>query len=162
MFCTHCGHPNKDEARFCAKCGEPLQDDTTLSLPPVEVDDDVTEDLAELQRDLHQGQALVAVRRGPNAGSSFLMEADTDRMSIGREPSSDLFLDDVTVSRTHAEVRRHGRGFSVHDLGSLNGTYVNRERVEETILAAGDEIQVGKFRLIFVPGPGEPSEGGES
>jgi len=154
VFCTHCGHPNKDDAHFCAKCGESLQDDTTLSLPPVEVEDDATDDIADLQRDLGQGQALVVVRRGPNAGSSFLMEEDTDAMTIGREPSSDLFLDDVTVSRKHAEVRRHGRGFSVHDLQSLNGTYVNRERVEETILASGDEIQVGKFRLLFVPGEG--------
>lgn len=152
MFCTHCGHPNKDGAHFCSKCGEALQADTTLTLQPVEVDDETVEDVAEIQRDLRPGQALLVVRRGPNAGSSFLMEEDTDAMSIGREPSSDLFLDDVTVSRKHAQVRRHGRGFSVHDLQSLNGTYVNRERVEETMLALGDEIQVGKFRLLFVSG----------
>lgn len=152
MFCTHCGHPNKDDARFCAKCGEGLKDDTTVSLAPVDSEDDIHEDFEELQRGLSAGEALVVVRRGPNAGSSFLMEADTQSMSIGREPSSALFLDDVTVSRKHAEIRRRDRGFSVHDLQSLNGTYVNLERVDQTILAAGDEIQVGRFRLLFVPG----------
>jgi pSer/pThr/pTyr-binding forkhead associated (FHA) protein len=152
VFCTKCGHPNREGARFCASCGEPLQEDTTVSLSPVEVEDEGAEDLAQLTRDLAAGQALLAVRRGPNAGTTFLIEPDADVVTIGRNPDNDLFLDDVTVSRRHAEIRRRGDGFSIHDLGSLNGTYVNRERVEETVLAAGDELQIGKFRLVFVPG----------
>lgn len=151
MFCTHCGHPNSSDARFCAKCGDALKDDTTLSLQPIEVEDESHEDLEELQRSLNPGEALLLVKRGPNARSSFLLEAGTSLATIGRDPSSDMFLDDVTVSRKHAEVRRRDDGFYVHDIESLNGTYVNRERVEVTKLAAGDEIQVGKFRLWWIP-----------
>jgi pSer/pThr/pTyr-binding forkhead associated (FHA) protein len=121
-------------------------------LTPVEVEDELGEDLSHLQEDLETGQALLAVKRGPNAGSTFLIEAGTEVTPIGRDPGSSIFLDDVTVSRKHAEIRRRDEGFFVHDLGSLNGTYVNRERVEETKLAAGDELQIGKFKLLFFPG----------
>ena len=86
--------------------------------------------------------------RGPNAGSRFLL--DHDFTSAGRHPDSDIFLDDVTVSRRHAEFYRHGDRFTVRDVGSLNGTYVNRERIEEAELFGGDEVQIGKFRLLFM------------
>ena len=152
MFCTNCGHRNIDDAHFCANCGDPLQADSTLGLSPLEVEDELGEDLSHLQEDLETGQALLAVKRGPNAGSTFLIEAGTEVTSIGRDSGSNIFLDDVTVSRKHAEIRRRDEGFFVHDLGSLNGTYVNRERVEETKLAAGDELQIGKFKLLFFPG----------
>ncbi len=152
MFCTRCGHPNKNDARFCANCGDPLQGDTTLSLSPVEVEDEAAADVAELGRDLQSGQALLVVKHGPNEGSSLLIEPGTKVTTLGRSPDSDLFLDDVTVSRKHAEIRERDDGFYLHDVGSLNGTYVNRERVDETKLASGDELQVGKFRLLFVPG----------
>ena len=154
MFCTRCGHPNKDDARFCAKCGEALKADTTMSLTPVEAEDEGAEDLAHLQQDLAPGQALLLVKRGPNAGSSFVIDAGTETTTLGRNPDSDVFLDDVTVSRKHAEVRRRADGFYVHDVGSLNGTYLNRERVDVTKLAAGDELQIGKFRVLFVPSEG--------
>ncbi|HEX3733452.1 MAG TPA: FHA domain-containing protein [Mycobacteriales bacterium] len=92
--------------------------------------------------------ALLIVRRGPNAGSRFLL--DTELTNAGRHPDSDIFLDDVTVSRRHAEFQREDSVFTVRDVGSLNGTYVNRERVESATLASGDEVQIGKFRLSFV------------
>ena len=100
---------------------------------------------------LPTGSALLVVKRGPNAGSRFLLDRDTT--SAGRHPDSDIFLDDVTVSRRHAEFRRDGAEFVVVDVGSLNGTYVNRERVEAATLSNGDEVQIGKFRLVFVAGP---------
>ena len=100
---------------------------------------------------LPPGTALLAVRRGPNAGARFLL--DHDVTTSGRHPDSDIFLDDVTVSRRHAEFHRESGLFTVRDVGSLNGTYVNRERVESATLSNGDEVQIGKFRLVFVAGP---------
>ena len=101
---------------------------------------------------LPPGMALLVVRRGPNAGARFLLERDLT--TSGRHPDSDIFLDDVTVSRRHAEFHRAGGGgFIVRDVGSLNGTYVNRERVESATLSNGDEVQIGKFRLVFIAGP---------
>jgi pSer/pThr/pTyr-binding forkhead associated (FHA) protein len=97
---------------------------------------------------LPPGNALLVVVRGPNAGSRFLLDADFT--STGRHPDSDIFLDDVTVSRRHAEFYRQGDRFTVRDVGSLNGTYVNRERIEEAELVGGDEVQIGKFRLLFL------------
>ena len=106
---------------------------------------------------LPAGSALLVVKRGPNAGSRFLL--DQDVTTAGRHPDSDIFLDDVTVSRRHVEFHREGGGFSVHDVGSLNGTYVNREPVDVATLAGGDEVQIGKFRLVYLTGPrtGEPA-----
>ena len=101
---------------------------------------------------LPAGSALLVVKRGPNAGSRFLLDRDTT--SAGRHPDSDIFLDDVTVSRRHAEFRREGGEFVVIDVGSLNGTYVNREPVDSAVLAGGDEVQIGKFRLVFLTGSG--------
>src|SRR5262245_14000249 len=100
---------------------------------------------------LPPGMALLVVRRGPNAGARFLLERDVT--TSGRHPDSDIFLDDVTVSRRHAEFHRAISGFTVRDVGSLNGTYVNRERVESATLSNGDEVQIGKFRLVFIAGP---------
>ncbi|HEY8371692.1 MAG TPA: FHA domain-containing protein [Pseudonocardiaceae bacterium] len=106
---------------------------------------------------LPAGSALLVVKRGPNAGSRFLLDRDTT--SAGRHPDSDIFLDDVTVSRRHAEFRREGGEFVVVDVGSLNGTYVNREPVDTAVLANGDEVQIGKFRLVFLTGPGNGGQG---
>ncbi|CCI83610.1 oxoglutarate dehydrogenase inhibitor Odhl [Corynebacterium otitidis] len=108
----------------------------------------------DLGQDLPAGAGLVVVKRGPNAGARFLL--DRDVTLAGRNPEADIFLDDVTVSRRHVEFRRTGSGgFEVVDLGSLNGTYVNREPRNASALSSGDEIQIGKFRLVFVAGPGE-------
>lgn len=95
--------------------------------------------------------ALLVVRRGPNTGARFLLNSDST--IAGRHPKSDIFLDDVTVSRKHCEFLRHDGDFFVRDLGSLNGTYVNRERVDEIGLVTGDEVQIGKYRLTFQGSP---------
>lgn len=92
--------------------------------------------------------ALLVVKRGPNAGARFLLDRDTT--TAGRHPEADIFLDDVTVSRRHAEFRRNEGEFEVVDVGSLNGTYVNREPRNSQTLSTGDEIQIGKFRLVFI------------
>ncbi|MCT1428229.1 oxoglutarate dehydrogenase inhibitor Odhl [Corynebacterium tuberculostearicum] len=98
---------------------------------------------------LEEGQALLVVKRGPNAGARFLLDQATT--TAGRHPEADIFLDDVTVSRRHAEFRKSDDGqFEVVDVGSLNGTYVNREPRNSQVLEVGDEIQIGKFRLVFI------------
>ena len=150
MYCTKCGHRNPDDARFCAKCGHSLVEDTTVTFAPVEVEEETGEEFALPLDELESGQALVVVKRGPNAGSNFLI--DKDVTTAGRHPESDIFLDDVTVSRRHADIRRREGRFHVVDNGSLNGTYVNRQRVEETELSSGDELQIGKFKLVFFSG----------
>jgi pSer/pThr/pTyr-binding forkhead associated (FHA) protein len=99
---------------------------------------------------LRPGTALLIVLRGPNTGARFLLDAD--EVSSGRHPSSDIFLDDVTVSRRHAVFARSGDGYEVRDVGSLNGTYVNRERIDQQALEPGDEVQIGKFRLVYYLG----------
>lgn len=150
-YCTKCGHRNPIEARFCARCGGGLggTDDTTVSLA---LEPDTSElELAPGIEELVAGQALLVVKRGPNAGSKFLI--DRDATSVGRQPDCDIFLDDVTVSRRHAEVLREPGRFVVKDAGSLNGTYVNRERVDVAELAGGDELQIGKFKLLFFSAP---------
>jgi pSer/pThr/pTyr-binding forkhead associated (FHA) protein len=96
---------------------------------------------------LRPGTALLIVQRGPNTGARFLL--DDDEVTSGRHPDSDIFLDDVTVSRKHALFVRSGGGYLVRDAGSLNGTYVNRERIDEAQLSTGDEVQIGKFRLVY-------------
>jgi pSer/pThr/pTyr-binding forkhead associated (FHA) protein len=100
---------------------------------------------------LPQGSALLVVKRGPNAGSRFLL--DQDSTTAGRHPNSDIFLDDITVSRQHAQFRCVSGEFQIADVGSLNRTYVNREPVDCAVLANGDEVQIGKFRLVFLTGP---------
>ena len=110
---------------------------------------ETSEDVVGLEG-LSAGSALLVVKRGPNAGSRF--QLDRDKITAGRHPESDIFLDDVTVSRRHAEFRRTAEGFEVADIGSLNGTYVNREPIEVSSLSNGDEVQIGKFRLVFLSG----------
>jgi pSer/pThr/pTyr-binding forkhead associated (FHA) protein len=126
-----------------------VEAETTAMFAVVEGVRDIEEEAALAE--LEPGQALLVVRRGPAAGTKFLLERDV--VAVGRHPESDIFLNDITVSRRHAEVRREDAGYSVIDLGSLNGTYVNRERVDKTELASGDELQIGKFRLLFLAAP---------
>ncbi len=116
----------------------------------MEVEGDAPDEFPFPEDELESGQALLLVKHGPNAGSTFMIAEDTT--TTGRSPESDVFLDDVSVSRKHAEIRRQPDGFYIHDLGSMNGTYVNRERVEVTKLAARDEVQIGRFRLVFFMG----------
>jgi hypothetical protein len=120
----------------------------SLSVPEAEVEAPSTDpDQAALDA-LHDGSALLVVRRGPNAGSRFAL--DVDLVTAGRHPDSDIFLDDVTVSRRHAQFIRVAGGYQVKDVGSLNGTYVNRQRIDEVLLAGGDEVQIGKYRLVYL------------
>ena len=171
VYCARCGRPNPEGARFCSNCGAQLAgaegtgampagapggarpgETTTISLNrPDDADqaDDLFPDSASFGA-LPEGSALLLVMRGPNAGSRFRL--DGDLTTAGRHPDSDIFLDDVTVSRRHAEFYRQGGLFTVRDVGSLNGTYVNRERIEEAELTGGDEVQIGKFRLLFLTG----------
>ena len=164
MHCTRCGHENPEGSRVCAQCGSALSQErvgeSTSVIPKVGGEDtsdqpEVTEAAADAHagavESLPAGSALLVVKRGPNAGSRFLLDADTT--TAGRHPESDIFLDDVTVSRRHAEFVREGGGFVVRDVGSLNGTYLNRERIDAAGLAGGDEVQIGKYRLVFLVGP---------
>lgn len=103
--------------------------------------------------DLHDGSALLLVQKGPNAGARYLLNSDL--VTVGRNPDNDIFLDDVTVSRKHAQFVRTGVRFSVRDTGSLNGTYVNGELAEQTELVNGDSVQIGKYRLLFMTNGGK-------
>lgn len=154
MYCTNCGHKNPEGSNFCASCGTPLAEpgghDTTITFATPELEADLEEEVHISPEELEDGKGVLIVKRGPNAGSKFFLDAPETQ--IGRHPDSQIFLDDITVSRRHAEVRRADEGFAIHDVGSLNGTYVNRERVEEATLRNGDEIQVGKFKLVFLGG----------
>jgi hypothetical protein len=154
MYCTNCGHRNPEGSNFCSSCGSPLADqastDTTISFLAGELDAELEEEIHIAPEELEGGRGVLIVKRGPNAGSKFFVESNT--IEIGRHPNSDIFLDDITVSRRHAEIRGGDDGFELHDVGSLNGTYVNRERVEDADLRSGDEIQIGKFKLVFLTG----------
>jgi len=156
MVCLHCGHRNMPPARFCSSCGAVLDpadagEDTTITFAPVDATGEVLdEDVAIALGELGESSAMVVVKRGPNAGSKFVLESEVTR--AGRHPDSDIFLDDITVSRRHAEIVRGPDHYSVRDAGSLNGTYLNRERIDEAQLANGDELQIGKFRLVFFLG----------
>ena len=157
-YCTNCGNANPAEARFCSQCGSPLAPEgagdstATISLGGAERSEISSDrqlnpvDAAAVDA-LPVGSALLVVQRGPGAGSRFLL--DKDVVTAGRHADSEIFLDDVTVSRRHAEFRRTSEGFTVADVGSLNGTYVNRDRIDEVALQGGDEVQIGKYRLVF-------------
>ncbi|HWA64762.1 MAG TPA: FHA domain-containing protein [Mycobacteriales bacterium] len=157
VFCDKCGHQNPDDAMFCARCGNRLRRgsagasaaaDQTSTLALSGVDGDAEDEAtAEILEELPAGFALLVVQRGPNAGSRFLL--DQEVTTVGRHPDSDIFLDDVTVSRQHATFTRTPEGYRLQDAGSLNGTYLNRERIEAAGLGNGDEVQIGKFRLLF-------------
>ncbi len=156
VFCTRCGHRNPAESYFCSSCGAPLGhgDDPAEEPATAAFQMDAPAGEEEISVDLEQVPpgGLLVVRSGPNAGSKFAL--DKDVITAGRHPDSDIFLDDITVSRRHVEVQRQVDGYVVRDVGSLNGTYVNRNRLDEAVLADGDELQVGKFKLVFVAGAG--------
>lgn len=168
-FCTACGKQNPDDARFCAQCGTRLAGDESAVAPDeglLAADSTITFGLSTEKSEtsdrqlnavdaaavdaLPGGHALLVVQKGPGAGSRFLL--DTDEVSAGRHPDSEIFLDDVTVSRRHAVFHREAEDFTVSDAGSLNGTYVNRDRIDRVLLKDGDEVQIGKYRLVFFAG----------
>lgn len=155
VFCNNCGHRNPPDATFCSSCGAVLDvdsgEDTTITFTAVDSGDVSSEEGVSVPLgDMTDTMAMVVVKRGPNAGSKFLLDADVTR--AGRHPDADIFLDDITVSRRHAAIHRQGSVFVVSDEGSLNGTYVNRQRIENQALRNGDELQIGKYRLVFFTG----------
>lgn len=156
IYCNNCGHKNPTGSNFCSSCGAVLEsqadEPTTMTFHPTLPTDPVDDELASFNLDeIPAGTGALVVLRGPKAGSRFLLE--TDLTTAGRHPESDIFLDDVTVSRRHAEVRKIGDAYQASDAGSLNGTYVNRERIDgEVTLGNGDELQIGKFKLVFFVG----------
>jgi len=163
-FCTKCGHDNPADAKFCSQCGTALghldesatEQTSALAAQRGAAEADDREPVASPEEDaavaaLRAGSALLVVRTGPDAGSRYLL--DSDLVAAGRHGSSDIFLDDVTVSRRHAEFARVGSGFVLRDVGSLNGTYVNKDRIDEVELRDGDEVQIGKYRFVYLTSP---------
>jgi pSer/pThr/pTyr-binding forkhead associated (FHA) protein len=152
VFCNQCGHRNASDSVFCSSCGALLDRpaDQTITLAKVDPLQDApgpADDTVVSLGDLPTEVASLVVRSGPQAGSTFPLSDPLTR--LGRHPDSEIMLDDITVSRRHADIVRDEQGYTVRDAGSLNGTYVNLERVDETRLRQGDELQIGKFRLVF-------------
>ena len=149
-YCPECGSQNPETANYCSKCGALLVVDeagteTTQTYTPEENGDEN----GPLDEITAEGPALVVRSGGGRAGEHFIPQAE--RTTIGRSPDNDIFLDDVTVSRKHAVLAQNGNQFLIEDLGSLNGTFVNRRRIESpTRLESGDEVQIGKYRLSFI------------
>lgn len=153
--CMVCGHVNDDDSRFCSSCGVAIdiQLEATGAIPLVSDSDTGEISLAELESMsvLPAGSAVLVVRKGALEGVRFPLDSTAHSpVTIGRAPESTIFLDDVTVSRKHAQVSFAGNQWSITDAGSLNGTYVNRERVDTGVLNDQDEVQVGKYRFIFL------------
>jgi len=149
VYCPECGFQNPEAANYCAKCGALLTTDevgaeTTQTYTPEEIAD---ED-GPLEEIAAEGPALVVRSGGGRAGEHFMPQGE--RTTVGRSPDCDIFLDDVTVSRRHAIVAKGASTFTIEDLGSLNGTFLNRHRIERGELENGDEVQIGKYRLIFL------------
>ena len=149
LHCSECGFVNPEGANYCQKCGALLEaaasgEPTTATYRIGETGDFIPIDIAEV---VTHAAALIIRAGGGRTGESFAV--DGDRMAIGRRPDSAVFLDDVTVSRDHALLVRRGSDWYIDDCGSLNGTYVNRERIDSQRLADGDELQVGKYKLTF-------------
>jgi hypothetical protein len=149
VYCQECGFQNPESANYCARCGALLQKgeagaaETTQSLSPEELADLEHEPVVGLE-----GPALVVRQGGGRAGESF--RPTGDRTRIGRSPECEIFLDDVTVSRNHAVLIARDDGYVVEDQGSLNGTFVNRRRIDAAVLSSGDELQIGKYRMTFI------------
>jgi hypothetical protein len=186
MFCTQCGQSNPADSRYCARCGaqlvpvgggpagrslsgdSPAATTSTISISGItgvseRADDEAAQAYGDLTPEdqaavdgLPSACALLFVARGPSSGSRYLL--DTEVVTAGRQPDSDIFLDDVTVSRRHAEFRRVADSYAVRDVGSLNGTYVNRVRIDDVLLSDGDEVQIGKFRLVYFASRRPPGE----
>jgi pSer/pThr/pTyr-binding forkhead associated (FHA) protein len=150
VYCPECGFQNPEAANYCARCGALLVKeepgvDTTMTFTPEEGE---LEPAGALQEAGITGPALVVRSGGGRAGEVF--QPQGERTTIGRSPDCGIFLDDVTVSRRHAVLLEREGGYFIEDLGSLNGTYVNRRRIESTQLGDGDELQIGKYRLTFL------------
>jgi hypothetical protein len=150
QHCPECGFANDEGANYCQRCGAFLAQSESPSGPTTasyKVGENGELEEVELDEVVARGAAFVIRSGGGRAGETFSL--DGDRLTVGRRPDSDIFLDDVTVSRDHAIVVRRGSEFFLDDCGSLNGTYVNRRRIESHRLTDGDELQIGKYKLAF-------------
>ena len=150
IYCPECGFQNPEAANYCSKCGTLLvreeSGEATMALTPEQLDENGG---ARRSRTRHQGPgARRPLRRRPSGGD--VPRSTREQTTVGRSPDCDIFLDDVTVSRKHAVVKRSGDSSTIEDLGSLNGTFLNRRRIESGDLADGDELQIGKYRLTFL------------
>jgi pSer/pThr/pTyr-binding forkhead associated (FHA) protein len=149
VYCPECGFQNPEAANYCAKCGALLvkeeSGETTMTFTPEDSEEEGQPDLEDFGI---KGPALVVRSGGGRAGETFTL--DGDRTTVGRSPDCEIFLDDVTVSRRHAVVERKGSELRIEDLGSLNGTFLNRKRIDNGPLSDGDELQIGKYRLTFL------------
>ncbi len=153
--CPSCNHNNDLAANFCSSCGERIgggPDATTEALSVVELGESSGNDHLDDRAAIAQGTGLLVVEEGPKSGSRYAL--DSEVITAGRHPESDIFLDDVTVSRRHVEITNVGGEYQAKDVGSLNGTYVNKELIEASALNDGDELQIGRFKLIFFHGTG--------
>ena len=150
MHCTECGFLNSEGANYCQRCGAALARPEGAGEPVTatyRIDETGELVPVELEKVTEHGPALVIRAGGGRVGESF--PVDRERMSIGRRPESEVFLDDITVSRDHALLIRRGDDWYLDDCGSLNGTYVNRSRIDSQRLEEGDEVQIGKYKLTF-------------
>ena len=149
VYCPECGFQNLESANYCSRCGALLVtedvDNPTETISLEELEEEGHDGIEELGI---EGPALVVRSGGGRAGEQFALERT--QTTIGRTPDCDIFLDDVTVSRRHAVVSRESDGFRIEDLGSMNGTFLNRSRIDRDALENGDEVQIGKYRLIFL------------
>lgn len=153
--CPDCQHANPDDVSACGACGASLTTgERTLVHETVVAPAELTAEQRELVAGVPAGIGVLVTERGATAGSRFLLDGDS--VSVGRHPSSDVLLDDITVSRRHASVAREGEAYRLTDVGSLNGTYVNNALVDDVELRSGDSIQVGRFHFVFLVGTGAP------
>ena len=149
VYCPECGFQNPESANYCSKCGALLVKDEGAETTQTYTPEEIADEEGPLDEIAAEGPALVVRSGGGRAGEHFIPQGD--RTTIGRSPDNDIFLDDVTVSRKHAVVLQSGGELRIEDLGSLNGTFVNRRRIDAaTRLESGDEVQIGKYRLSFI------------
>jgi hypothetical protein len=148
VHCPECGFVNAEGANYCQKCGAFLGEAGESGSEVYQLDESGELRAVDLDEVTHEGATLVIRAGGGRAGEAFNISGE--RMTIGRSPEAEVFLDDVTVSRNHALLVRRRDGLYIDDLGSLNGTYVNRHRIESHRLQNGDELQVGKYKLTYL------------
>ena len=150
ITCQNCGHSDKHSSRFCPSCGNKLVHENEESTDVFEIVESISHEFDRAQ--FPQNCGLLVVESGPKAGARYGLEAEV--VTIGRHSQADVFLDDITVSRRHAQIEQINGHYRVSDTGSLNGTYVNRERIDNLDLHDEDEIQIGRFRFVFFHGIG--------
>lgn len=157
--CAACGHRNDHVANFCSSCGEQIglgPDDPTAAIPVISRAETRDEDHLADREGFTEATGILVVEDGPKSGSRYALDAKV--VTAGRHPESDIFLDDVTVSRRHVEISNVDGVYTARDVGSLNGTYVNKQLIDKADLADGDELQIGRYKLLFFHGTGSTDD----